>query len=303
VNPDSARRGAVIVTGGGGGIGAAVAQRFAEAEYGVVVNDVGVTVSGENPTPAAADHVVADIEAKGGRALAHYGSVTDANVVEEMLRVAVDTYGQLDAIVTCHGILRERMIFNMTAEEWASVVDVHLNGTYFCFRYASAQMREQGSGSIVALTSAAGLEGSPAQANYAAAKAGIMGLAFSTALAMGKYGVNVNCIVPAANTRMTARLTSATAGTRPADERQSPDLIAELALALAEPPCRHITGQLLTAAGQRLARWQPPTESSGIQFDAPPSLSEVEDAVCHRLGVEPLRRFEALSLPSPSSTV
>lgn len=297
---EAGRRGGVVVTGGGGGIGAAVAARFAAAGYGVVVNDVGVTVAGDDPTPAAADRVVQAIADAGGAAVAHYGSVTDLAVAEELMAAAAQRYGSLAAVVTCHGILRERMIFNMTEAEWDSVVDVHLKGTFACFRTATARMRQQGGGSLVALTSAAGLEGSPAQANYAAAKAGIVGLALSTALAMGRYGTNVNCIVPAASTRMTARLTDATAGTRPDDERQGPELIAELALVLAEPANRHVTGQVLTAAGRRLGRWQVPTEVASVQLGEAFTEEEVADAVRQGLGLEPLRRFAALGLPEPS---
>jgi NAD(P)-dependent dehydrogenase (short-subunit alcohol dehydrogenase family) len=296
-----AGRGGVVVTGGAGGIGAAVAARFASAGYGVVVSDVGVTVDGNNPTSTAADQVVAAIVAAGGRAVAHYGSVTQMAVAEDLVSTAVNRYGCLAAMVTCQGILRERMIFNMTEEEWDSVVAVHLKGTFACFRFATAQMRRQRDGSIVSLTSAAGLEGSPAQANYAAAKAGIVGLSLSTALAMGRYGTNVNCIVPSASTRMTARLTDTMAGSRPAEERQGPELIAELAVVLADPANRGITGQVLTAAGRRLGRWQQATEVASVEVGSAIGYDEVAAAVRDRLGVDSLRRFAALGLAEPTA--
>jgi NAD(P)-dependent dehydrogenase (short-subunit alcohol dehydrogenase family) len=297
-----ATHGAAIVTGGGGGIGSAVALRFAEAGYGVVVSDLGVDVAGEHPSSQAADVVVERIRSASGSAVAHYGSVSEEAVAQELVETALREYGSLAALVTCHGILRERMIFNMTADEWDSVVDVHLRGTFTCFRYATAQMRGQRDGSIVSLTSAAGLEGNPAQANYAAAKAGIVGLTMSTALAMSRYNVNANCIAPSASTRMTARISDRMAGTRSADERQGPELTAELAVALAQPELRHVTGQVFTAAGRRLARWEPFHEANEEMLDDPTDGERVLSAVRDRLGVQPLRRFEALGLPLPGTS-
>lgn len=295
----STERGGVVVTGGGGGIGAAVAARFGRAGYGVVVSDVGVDVAGDHPSPTAADAVVEQMTAAGSQAVAHHGSVTDFAVAEEVMQLAVARYGSLAALVTCHGILRERMVFNMSEDEWDSVVDVHLKGTFACFRFATSLMRAQRSGSLVALGSAAGMEGNPAQANYAAAKAGIVALVYSTALAMGRYGVNANCIIPSAATRMTARLTEATAGTRPAGERQGPELIAEVALALCQPACRAVTGQSITAAGRRVAAWSHPAEGASVELPEGCDAAEAESIIADGLSMEPLRRFTALGLEMP----
>lgn len=294
-----ATRGAVIITGASGGIGAAVAHRLAAAGFGVIANDVGVTVAGDDPTPSAAENLAADIRANGGQAVANHDSVASHSAAEALVRTAVEQYGSLAGLVTCHGILRERMVFNMSEDEWSSVVDVHLNGTFNCVRFATAQMRTQRSGSVVLLGSAAGMEGSPAQANYAAAKAGIVGLAYSSALAMGRYDVNVNCIVPAAATRMTSRLNDRMQGSRPDDERQGPELIAELALTLVEPANRTITGQVFTAAGRRLARWEAPRETGDVHVSDDFGYDEVEAAVRERVGYEPLRRFASLGLAEP----
>ncbi|GII89604.1 hypothetical protein Ssi03_75940 [Sphaerisporangium siamense] len=294
--------GGVIVTGAGGGIGAAVAKCVAAAGYGVVVSDLGVSVDGHDPDRQVAESVVEEIRARGGRAVAHQHDVVSFDAAADLVRRAVEEFGSLDGLVTCHGILRERMIFNMAEDEWDSVVAVHLKGTFNCVRFATEQMRRQRSGSIVLLSSAAGLEGSPAQANYAAAKAGVVGLAQSTALAMGRYGVNVNVVVPSAATRMTSRLSDRMQASRPDAERQGPELIAELIRVLLDPANRHITGQTFTAAGRRLARWEPPQEQESVRLADEFTYSDVTDAVRRRLGATPLRRFAALGLPTPAES-
>lgn len=296
---NSSPRGGVIVTGAGGGLGSAVASRLATAGYGVVANDLGVDVTGHNASSTPADDLVRQIVEAGGSATAHHGSVDSISVGQELVELTVKEYGGLAGLVTCHGILRERMIFNMTEEEWRSVVDAHLTGTFSCVRPATAQMREQRDGSVVMLTSAAGMEGSPAQANYSAAKAGIVGLAMSTALSMGKYGVNVNCIAPSATTRMTQRLTERMDRSRPEEERQGPELVATLALALLDPRLRNITGQVFTAAGRRLARWELPHEAEQAEVNDPTNIEEVLGITLHDVGYSQLRRFDALGLQPP----
>lgn len=290
----------VVVTGGAGGIGAAAARRLAEAGAAVVVNDYGVTVEGREPDEGPAQALVEDIRKSGGTAIAHWGSVVDFGVAEQLIRLAVDTYGRIDALVTTHGILRERMIFNMTEDEWDSVVDVHLKGTFNCVRHASAQMRRQRGGAIACFTSGAGLEGNPAQANYSAAKAGIVGLVRSTALAMGRYNVSVNAVAPAAATRMTARVSEKTAGTRDPSERSGVELIADLVVALCRDECRAITGQVFTAAGNKLACWSHPEETQTVRKLGEWTQQEVLETVTQSFGVHRLRRFDALGLPTPA---
>ncbi|MDF5753185.1 SDR family oxidoreductase [Spongiactinospora sp. TRM90649] len=292
----------MIVTGAGGGIGAAVAECVAAAGYGVVVSDLGVSVDGHDPDRQVAESVVERIRSRGGRAVAHQHDVVSFDAAADLVRRAVEEFGSLDGLVTCHGILRERMIFNMTEDEWDSVIAVHLKGTFNCVRFATEQMRRQRAGSIVLLSSAAGMEGSPAQANYAAAKAGVVGLAQSTALAMGRYGVNVNCVVPSAATRMTSRLNDRMQGSRPDGERQGPELIAALIRALLDPANQHITGQTFTAAGRRLARWEPPAEQESVRLADEFTYSDVTSAIQERLGATPLRRFAALGLPMPEAS-
>jgi len=194
-----------VVTGAGSGIGRGVALGLAAAGASVVVNDYGVTVDGRDPSNARALAVVKEIEAKGGRAVANADSVATMAGGQGMIDAALNTFGDLHIVVCCAGILKERMIFNMSEEEWDSVVAVHLKGHFTVMRPATRHMREHRYGRIVTFTSTAGLEGSPGQPNYSAAKEGIVGLTRSTALAMAKYGVTVNCISPTAETRMTER--------------------------------------------------------------------------------------------------
>ena len=195
-----------VVTGAGSGIGRGVALGLAAAGAKVVVNDYGVTVDGRDPSSERALAVVKEIEKSGGQAVANADSVATMAGGQGIVDTAIKTFGDLHIVVCCAGILKERMIFNMSEEEWDSVIAVHLKGHFTVMRPATRHMREHKYGRIVTFTSTAGLEGSPGQPNYSAAKEGIVGLTRSTALAMAKYGVTVNCISPTAETRMTERL-------------------------------------------------------------------------------------------------
>ncbi len=192
-----------IVTGGGRGIGRAVAIALAEAGAKVVVDDPGVNVDGSGHDNGPADQVVGEIKAAGGEATSCNESVATMDGGDKIIRKALDTYGKLDIVVTPHGILRDRMVFNMGEEEWDEVIQVHLKGTFALLKPAAALFRQQRSGRIITFTSGAGLSGNTGQANYSAAKGGIAGLTRTAALDLGKYGVTVNCIAPAALTRMT----------------------------------------------------------------------------------------------------
>lgn len=192
-----------IVTGAGRGIGRACALALAEAGAGVVVDDPGVNVDGSGHDNGPADEVVAEITAKGGTAVSCYQSVATMQGGEKIIKAALDTYGKLDIVVTPHGILRDRMVFNMGEEEWDEVIQVHLKGTFALLKPAAVIFRQQRAGRIITFTSGAGLSGNTGQANYSAAKGGIAGLTRTAAIDLGKYGVTVNCIAPAALTRMT----------------------------------------------------------------------------------------------------
>ncbi|MGE0598953.1 MAG: SDR family NAD(P)-dependent oxidoreductase [Dehalococcoidia bacterium] len=193
-----------IITGAGRGIGREVALLFAKEGAQVVVNDLGVSVSGEGADNSPAAQTVADIKAAGGQAVANYGDVSDMDQAEDLVRTALNEYGKLDILVNVAGILRDRMIFNMTEEEWDAVVRVHMKGTFATSRFASIHWRQaRNGGRIINFTSGSGLFGAPGQPNYAAAKMGIWGLTLSCARALGRYGVTANSIGPGAATRMT----------------------------------------------------------------------------------------------------
>ena len=191
-----------IVTGSGRGIGRGVALALASEGAKVVINDLGGAVDGTGAAKGPADEVVAEIKANGGEAVANYEDVSDYQAAERIIQSAIDNFGKLDILVNIAGILRDRMIFNMSEDEWDRVLKVHLYGTFNTTRFASVLMRQQRSGRIVNTSSSSGL-GSAGQPNYGAAKEGIVGLTRSVARAMGKYGVTCNAIRPGAATRMT----------------------------------------------------------------------------------------------------
>jgi NAD(P)-dependent dehydrogenase (short-subunit alcohol dehydrogenase family) len=192
----------VLVTGAGGGIGRDFALAFAAHGARVVVNDLGTSVAGEGEDQGPAHKVAAEIKAQGGEAVASTDSVADWESAHRIVKTAIDAFGHLDCVVNNAGILRDRFFFNMSVEEWRSVIDVHLNGSFYVSRAAAPYFRNQNSGCYVHMTSTSGLIGNLGQANYAAAKLGIVGLSKSIALDMARYGVRSNCIAPFAWSRM-----------------------------------------------------------------------------------------------------
>jgi NAD(P)-dependent dehydrogenase (short-subunit alcohol dehydrogenase family) len=191
-----------LVTGGGRGIGREVALDLAQAGAKVIVNDLGAGVGGEGGDESPADTVVKDIAAAGGEATANGGSVSDPDDAEKMVAQAVEAYGRIDAVVNVAGILRDNYFHKMELEQWRGVIDVHLNGTYLVSRAAMNHFRAQESGAFVHFTSTSGLVGNVGQANYAAAKMGIVGLSRVIAMEGVRFGVRSNCVSPFAWTRM-----------------------------------------------------------------------------------------------------
>ena len=285
-----------VVTGGGTGIGRAVSLDLARAGAKVVVNDYGVSVDGTDPSSAPANEVVAAIRAAGGRAVASPESVATMAGGRGVVELALEEFGDLHIVVCCAGILRERMIFNMSEEEWDAVIAVHLKGHFTVMQPATRHMREKKSGSIITFTSTAGLEGSPGQPNYSAAKEGIVGLTRSTALAMARYGVRCNAISPTADTRMTQRLPGERRGLATATP---PEAIGPVATFLASDRAAHITGQIVGVRGTEVTVYShqaPLRTATSAEPWSPERLADVWDRA---LGQDRLRRFDALQIPWP----
>jgi NAD(P)-dependent dehydrogenase (short-subunit alcohol dehydrogenase family) len=246
-----------LVTGAGRGIGRGIALALAHAGARVVVNDLGTSLSGEGAETLPADQVVDEILTSGGTAFTNRGNVASFDDATEMIEQVVRTFGRIDILVNVAGILRDRMIFNMTEAEWDAVIAVHLKGTFNCTRAASIHMRQQRAGRIISMSSVSAL-GSPGQPNYAAAKAGIMGLTWSTANALAKYGVTANAIMPSGATRMIdstprGRQVFEETGKWPSElargTERDPDNVAPLVVYLASDAAANVNGQVFHAYG------------------------------------------------------
>jgi NAD(P)-dependent dehydrogenase (short-subunit alcohol dehydrogenase family) len=232
----------VIVTGAGGGIGRDFALAFAQHGAKVVVNDVGKDAEGR----FAAENVVAEINASGGEAIASTESVADWQAAGRTVEAAMTRFGRIDCLVNNAGIVRDRMFFNMSLDEWRAVIDVHLNGSFYMARAVAPYFKSQNSGSYVIMTSTSGLIGNLGQANYNSAKMGLVGLSKSIALDMAKFNVRSNCIAPWAWTPMTATIPD-TPENRPRIEKMKKmeaAKIAPLAIYLASDAAAKVSGQI-----------------------------------------------------------
>ena len=236
-----------IVTGAGGGIGRAIAIALAEAGAALVVNDIGVSLLGEGGSRSPAEETQAMILAAGGRAVVSTDSVSEWESARRIVATAIDAFGRLDVVVNNAGILRDAFFHKMTPEQWTSVVNVHLNGTFFVSRAAAEVFRAQQSGAFVHMTSTSGLIGNAGQANYSAAKMGIVGLSKSIALDMHRYNVRSNCVAPFAWGRMTGNIPTDTPDQIARVEKlklMTPEKNAPLVVALASDYASTVTGQI-----------------------------------------------------------
>jgi NAD(P)-dependent dehydrogenase (short-subunit alcohol dehydrogenase family) len=237
----------VIVTGAGRGVGRGCAEWFAAEGAKVVVNDIGAALDGSGSEAAPAEEVVAAIRAAGGEAVASFDSVAEWKSAEKIVQCALDSFGRIDCVVNNAGILRDAIFHRMSESDWDAVVNVMLKGTFNVSRHAATHFREQQSGSYIHMTSTSGLVGSIGQANYAAAKLGIVGLSNSIARDMQKFNVRSNCIAPSGWTRMVASIPTDT----PAQQKRvaqrmevKPEMNAPLAVFLASDAASEVNGQI-----------------------------------------------------------
>jgi NAD(P)-dependent dehydrogenase (short-subunit alcohol dehydrogenase family) len=294
------------VTGAGRGIGRGVALALAAAGAEVVVNDYGVDLHGQTPTSGPAFDVVAEIVQAGGTAVANSDSVAAWNGGANIIDTAVRSFGRIDILVTCAGILRDRMIFNMSEDDFDSVLAVHLTGTFTCVRHAAPLMREQRYGRIVTFSSGAGLFGNPGQTNYGSAKAAISGLTKVVARDLGAYGVTCNSICPVAATRMT--LTDEVLKARELRKQQGiireeralaqlenlkPEDVAPMVVFLASDHAAGVNGQFFLCAGSSISLVSQPRAIKTIfKPDARWTLDELDALVPQTLA-------EGLVNPAP----
>jgi NAD(P)-dependent dehydrogenase (short-subunit alcohol dehydrogenase family) len=286
-----------VVTGAGRGIGRGISLLLAEEGAKVVVNDLGGANDGTGASTSPADEVVTEIKKNGGEAVANYDSVATVEGGENIIKMAVDNFGKIDILVNNAGILRDRMAFNMTPEEWDAVLKVHLYGHYNCTKPALVLMRQQRSGRVVNMSSSSGL-GNSGQANYAAAKEGIIGFTRTVALDMGRYGVTCNAIRPGAATRLTltdevmkarqlrAERGMAGGGREPSQNTpdmgiasRDPDDIAPFVVWLCTDAAADVNGRDFAVAGGHVALYSLPTEIKSIDKDGRWTLDELDRLV------------------------
>lgn len=269
----------VVITGAARGLGRAYALAFAGEGANVVVNDIGTSLSGEGRDTSAADAVVAEIVAGGGRAIANYEDVTDWDAAKRIVDSAVAAFGGLDVVVNNAGIVRDRMFVSATADEWDATMRVHLRGHFCLSRHAVDywRARQKAGGQvdarIINTTSGAGLQGSIAQAAYSTAKGGIAALTLVQAAELGRYGITANALAPAARTRMTeGAFPDKMAAVDGGFDKQDPANIAPVVVWLGSAAARDVSGCVFELEGGRIsledgwtlgptaerqARWQP----------------------------------------------
>lgn len=253
----------VIVTGAGGGVGRAIALAAAAEGASVVVNDLGVSLSGEDAGETPAEKVAAEIRAAGGEAVADARSVAEWDSASAIVDGAVERFGRIDAIVNCAGILRDTIFHKLAPADFEIVVRVHLFGAFHMSRAAAEHFRRRGGGALVHMTSTAGLIGSMGQANYAAAKMGIVGLSRAISMDMARFGVRSNCIAPHAFSRMIESIPGLSPEAQEAflEKRRRttrPEQIAPLAAYLCSDAARGITGQIFGARGNEVYLYDQP---------------------------------------------
>jgi len=288
----------IVVTGSGRGIGRALAMMAAAEGAKVVVNDPGVAMDGSGCDQAPADEVVEAIRATGGTAAANYDSVASMEAGERIIQTCVDAFGRIDCLINVAGILRDRMVFNMSEQEWDDVIAVHLKGHFACTKPAALLMRQQRYGRIINFSSISGLRGNVGQANYGAAKAGIAGFTRVVARDLGRYGVTCNAIAPMAITRMTASVPQQQKAGAPASvvsaavQEMRPEQIAPMTLYLATDEAWNINGQIFHVSGGMVSLARSETPVATINKNGKWTLEELATLV-------PQYLMEGIPNPAP----
>lgn len=268
----------VVVTGAGRGIGRAHALAFADAGARVVVNDVGVALDGSETGAGPAKQVVSEIEARGGKAVANSDDVADFEGAGNLVRTAIDEFGRLDVLLNNAGFVRDRMLVNLTEDEWDAVIRVHLKGHFATLKHAARYWRERSKAGenpqarVINTSSGAGLLGSVGQANYSAAKAGIAGLTLVSAAELARYGVTVNAIAPAARTRMTEDVFADDMAAPDAGfDAMAPENISPLAVWLGSVESGDVNGRVFEVEGGKVTLAQSwrhgPSNDKGARWD------------------------------------
>lgn len=256
-----------IVTGAGQGVGRAIAEGLAKAGAKVVVNDVGVTLTGESENASAADQAAEAIKQAGGEAVGNSDSVADWDGAQKIVQCALDSFGRVDLVVNNAGILRDAIFHRMEPREWEAVLAVHLNGSFYVSRAAAPHFRQQQSGSYVHMTSTAGLIGNFGQANYMAAKLGIVGLSRSIAMDLQRFNVRSNCIAPFAWSRMVSSIPTETEADkiRVAKLKQmTPEKIAPMVVFLGSDAAKDVSGQIFAVRNNEVFLMSQPRPVRGL---------------------------------------
>ncbi len=283
-----------LVTGSGRGIGRGVALLLAKEGASVVVNDLGASLDGEGVDTGPAASVAKEINDSGGNAVANTDSVSDWQAAEGMIQQAVDNFGKIDIVVNVAGILRDRMVFNMSEEEWRAVLNVHLKGTFNVCRWASVRFREQRSGRMINFSSTSAF-GAPGQPNYAAAKAGIIGLTLSCAGGLSRYNVTANAILPTGHTRMIdsiprAREAVADTGKLPSElalgTERDPANVAPLITFLASDAAQSVNGHIFGSFGYNVALMSQPKIVKTLRSNHRWSVDELSEIIPKAFGPE-----------------
>jgi NAD(P)-dependent dehydrogenase (short-subunit alcohol dehydrogenase family) len=270
-----------VVTGAGRGIGREFALALAQAGASVVVNDIGVGLRGDETGEDPATDVCAEIEALGGRAVPAHDSVSDYDAAGRIIQTAVDTFGQIDILVNNAGIVRDRSLAKMGPDDFDAVIATHLKGTFNCTQHAVGPMKEAGYGRIINITSSAGLRGNFGQTNYAAAKAGIMGMTFVWALELGRSGITANAMAPAGATRMTANLYQE--GEEP-PATLDPSLNTPIVVYLASERAAAVNGQLFGRSDWAFTLFQHPKQIAWMSREGGWDAESVADQFDVMLG-------------------